>query len=276
MITTEKMCFGHSNIIRPANIVTVALVNCTATSGHPESNLKYADAWLRFKSNTPTGEPAIRFEFGSGIAANMTCIGFINHSLISAGYTSIEVEVGASSSGAWAPVSSAAVLTSLRGNPNFLLRFPAGSSAHWRIRFVKSGGGHAAFQLGAIFLGKYTEVTKPPPPSGATFHTFTKVGTRRRAQGGALHRQPGPQIREEHFECTILRMPASQYLMIHEDCMGDDDRYCAIVQPENAASVMPIGAGHFFGEIVSSNPSGTPDATAPHLYNATIVGEGIV
>ena len=63
MLTSTRMCFGYGNIIRPANITTVALTNVAATGLHPESNLKYPDPWMQFKTATPTGEPIIRFEF---------------------------------------------------------------------------------------------------------------------------------------------------------------------------------------------------------------------
>jgi len=247
---------------------------------HPEAHLKYPDPWMVFKTSTPTGEPIIRFEFVSGVAASMTCIGFIAHNLMNqgavSGYTEIAVELGTTSTGPWNAVGTNAVISGKKGNPNLLFRFAPASGQHWRIRFIRSGGSHPAFSLGMIFLGKYYEVAKNPLIN-STFHTVTSNFQARRAAGGARHRTAGAAIREERFETTFIRIPATQYEVIHWDVMGDDSPIIGIVQPENASAVMPIGGlGHFFGEIRSSNPQGTPDTADPDLYNATIIGEGCV
>lgn len=264
------MCFGYGNLITPDVVTQTALDGASALSGFPVGNLEYDDPWLMLKTATPSSQPYIRLDLGSGRTFN--CIGLVNHNLVN-GWTGFGLDAGASFTGAWTPCDTDATWATGLGDPNVLFRITTTQVGvrYIRLRPVKASA-WPAFQLGMIFLGTLYEVAQNPVDRGFV-HTTDALFSTRRAAGGALYSLSAPDVRPERVQIDFRKMPNTQVALLEQQTVG---KIVGVIPPGGAASVLPNGKPHFFGRMRPFTASDREYAAGDHRWDATLIGEGIV
>lgn len=218
-----------------ADATATTVTASEAATGFPASNIQETFRQVRWRSNNVTGTKTVTFDLGSSKA--LTVAGLLDHNMTSAA----TVQLRKSSDNFVANDVLVATFTMSRTDDDSetVILDPAvayitsTSERYWRISIADSGNADGYVEMGRVFLGTYTEMTKNYMVGWGIKPVDLSI--RRRSLNGVVHVNVKPQYRTLDLAFRVVTRVQKDAIRKIADSIGANKAAWFDVDPDNAA-----------------------------------------